>query len=698
MIHKPFFTAQKLQRNVHIIPQSLGLSHIPIHIGGHSFYCVANFTLRKLLTEWCQWSKRYPAQKPDSKTIQNWCQIANRPYLIQEHNQKITTETRNIHIPSIPSEINHRTSLAYMGGLLHESAHLLYTHQKDLKPSQVQYLVEKYWNRMPTWALFENALLKINNLLEDIRIERLLRSNFLNMLVPLSDLQDLILDWEGINDPQKWADSSSKSSVLLACFRDLGLGYETDLGEKALSLYKEHYPLIWEEIHHGTLKALLKKSIEIEDSFDHFELTLEMMIAIKDLMMHSKSPQPSASQTPEYKNVKAHAHRPDQSQGSDQDGKRAHDENHSNHPDPSTIPASENGPVQRMPNSQHAETTDHQSIQQFWSKLGIELIRNPHPHRCEQVQSIAQYENIRSLMELPKNEKRWHPMTTTADKIVPVSKISNHQKYNQLLNENKHIIYQLQTPLRRLLLGLECTYMIHGSPHGKSLSSRKYASTWAAIQQGKKPQNPYQRKSDHLQLSLSASIIIDQSSSMSPNTKELINGVMVLATALHNIHARMEILGFNTSHFTNNVDALPSGSQFHRNYPVTIFKYLEYGQSFIPNKDKLLMIHADGSTPTSDAIQIALSNIAKEKSTHRFIIILTDGHPNQGHQEVINRQIRLAKEFGIYLIGVGLGKGTANVVQQFPYAIYCPKIETLAPELLKCITEILKEHPSQIRR
>ena len=47
-----------------------------------------------------------------------------------------------------------------------------------------------------------------------------------------------------------------------------------------------------------------------------------------------------------------------------------------------------------------------------------------------------------------------------------------------------------------------------------------------------------------------------------------------------------------------------------------------------------------------------------------MIIVLTDGAPNC--RGVVHRQIRLAKEAGVTIVGVGISSGCYQVTHQFP--------------------------------
>ena len=63
------------------------------------------------------------------------------------------------------------------------------------------------------------------------------------------------------------------------------------------------------------------------------------------------------------------------------------------------------------------------------------------------------------------------------------------------------------------------------------------------------------------------------------------------------------------------------------------------------------------------------------------MFVITDGCPDYGHEKVIRRQVRLAKEQGIHVIGVGIGHGAEYVKNLFPDYVWAARVGDL-PKLL----------------
>ena len=91
---------------------------------------------------------------------------------------------------------------------------------------------------------------------------------------------------------------------------------------------------------------------------------------------------------------------------------------------------------------------------------------------------------------------------------------------------------------------------------------------------------------------------------------------------------------------------------FHRHERIVLDVFKDWDESFKQVKHRFSSVQATGSTPLSDGIQFAMQELSNRPERHRIIVVLTDGCPD--NSAVVTRQIRLAREAGITVIGVGI--------------------------------------------
>jgi hypothetical protein len=129
--------------------------------------------------------------------------------------------------------------------------------------------------------------------------------------------------------------------------------------------------------------------------------------------------------------------------------------------------------------------------------------------------------------------------------------------------------------------------------------------------------------------------------------------------------------------------ATPKGSygRYHRFGAIGYDIYKGFNERFRTVRWRFANTRAAGGTPMADGIQYALSALSQRKEAHRFLFVVTDGYPNFSHLPVMNYQIRLAKESGVHVIGVGIGAGAEYVKQTFPDHVWTDKMN-LFPKLL----------------
>jgi hypothetical protein len=103
---------------------------------------------------------------------------------------------------------------------------------------------------------------------------------------------------------------------------------------------------------------------------------------------------------------------------------------------------------------------------------------------------------------------------------------------------------------------------------------------------------------------------------------------------------------------------------------------------------------AVGGTPMADGVQFGLKALCTRTETHRVLFIVTDGQPNPGHLPIMRRQIRLAKEAGIHVVGVGVGQEARYVQKVFPDSVWTAKVSDMPVALISKLNEIIDSRVS----
>ena len=129
------------------------------------------------------------------------------------------------------------------------------------------------------------------------------------------------------------------------------------------------------------------------------------------------------------------------------------------------------------------------------------------------------------------------------------------------------------------------------------------------------------------------------------------------------------------------------GGTFHRVTGVYVDIFKNWHEPFNRVYGRFAKVQATGSTPLEDGIQYALQELSGRPERHRVVLVVTDGCPD--NSAVCLRQIRLAAEAGVHVIGVGISSGCSMVTQLFPEHVVVDKLAQLPQQLLKTLEGIM---------
>ena len=227
---------------------------------GSHFYNMDRWTARAFVAEMCEWASKNTDCVPTHADLKDWVNKANR----------VSVPRREIVIANTPDKLPLRTALGITGGAYHEALHTKYSCRRQITVDEVAPIVLPRWAKVKNWGRLTATLLKWSNLIEDTRIERNGRNEFEGIHNKLSDLQDFIIGMEkqGINDLRSHGGKPGPLSVVLRTFRDVSLGYNTEIQRAALEEYKKDNPEAYALVTNGPLTKYVRVTVALDDKDD----------------------------------------------------------------------------------------------------------------------------------------------------------------------------------------------------------------------------------------------------------------------------------------------------------------------------------------------------------------------------------------------------------------------------------------------
>ena len=289
--------------------------------------------------------------------------------------------------------------------------------------------------------------------------------------------------------------------------------------------------------------------------------------------------------------------------------------------------------------------------------------------------------------KLKKDEAPWRPFDTSRDAaiLVPPSrkgKESDTVDADAILASVKSEVAYLRSRLRTLIRSMEMKGVTRGVAKGRMLSSRYLVETRGSVRDGQKPNRAFDRQGETIDMTMACAVVLDESGSMDHLRIDATRIMMALTEPLDALNAPTLVIGFRDileSYGAHN--PVPDGGTYHRYSPIGYDIFKTFDERFRQVRWRFANTRADGGTPMADGVQFALNALSHRTEAHRFLFVVTDGCPNYGHLQVMNYQIRLAKEAGIHVIGVGIGGGASYVKNVFPDHVWSAKMAEF-PRLL----------------
>ena len=298
--------------------------------------------------------------------------------------------------------------------------------------------------------------------------------------------------------------------------------------------------------------------------------------------------------------------------------------------------------------------------------------------------------------ECLENEQVWRPYHPELDKVVRPR--GDYTRASAMRDEVRTLTAAIRAQFRAKFLAARRPVAFHGVRRGRDLSERRLVDTMIEIKSGVRPTRPDYKIKHGDDCSLAVAVVGDQSGSMwGREAKYAGMAMMAVADAFDSLGSPVMCCGVRDGSRpqwgSGHVDLTsPDGQSIdsHRDYPVKYDVFKDWHESMRTKKvvSRFSAYKATGSTPLSDGVAFALESLSERPERHRVVLVLTDGCPN--NSEVMNRLVRLAREAGIWVIGVGIGYGMGSVRTLYPdKSIVCEDFTTMPRDLVDVLETIV---------
>lgn len=301
----------------------------------------------------------------------------------------------------------------------------------------------------------------------------------------------------------------------------------------------------------------------------------------------------------------------------------------------------------------------------------------------------------RENAQLQQGEKRWKPADTSEDQVkVPRVDDRARRQGKDLTKSVKRECSYLLARLRQMVLGAQDTDIDEGIKKGRALSKRYLADTYISIKDCKRPERAFRRTDELDAPSTAAAVVVDESGSMGNILKEAGMMAAAIAQPMDALGCAVQVHGIRSAYYTN----AQGGPDCHRDYSVIYDVIKDWEEPYRVAEPRFSKLQATGGTPLADGVEFALRGIQEREEDNRIIFVLTDGVPDRNHEPVIKHQLRVCKEQGIHVIGVGIGWGAEYVENLFPDSVYAENVADIPKMLVKKLNEVMQGQKRPARR
>lgn len=297
--------------------------------------------------------------------------------------------------------------------------------------------------------------------------------------------------------------------------------------------------------------------------------------------------------------------------------------------------------------------------------------------------------------EVEVGEQVWRPYNPGMDSVKVVYG-GDEARARALKNKVKKEISYLRSQLRNKFLQARSPRTVHGVRKGRELSERRLVSSVVELRSGRRPTRPDWMRENREDCSLAMAVVLDESGSMGRRlAAAAAAAALSIAVPLDELGAPCLVIGprdagtgydYSSNEEPNATDA-DGNPRFHRFDGVTIDVFKDWDESMRRALPRFSRVQSSGGTPLSDGIQYAMQHISDRPERHRVIGVVTDGWPD--NQRVVKRQIRIAREAGVHIVGIGISSGCEAVKDLFPTHVSVENLSDLPQRMLGVLNAIM---------
>lgn len=726
------------QSHLHSVMAILGDQSPPVYSRGDQFYNCDRWTLRVFTLHMCNWAKANPGKTPNVRDVRAWVTSANGE----------AVPKRFICIANTPDNLPYNTAMALVGGGYHEALHTYWSRRETLDPRELEKEILSRWGKMPDWSKCYGMLQEWSNVIEDIRIERNGCRQFPGIQDKMEHLQDFILDMEAKGFAQVRGHNNSKTrhalSVILGVFRDAGLGYATPRQKEAFEGYLKENPLAVAFVLNGPLTPFLQAAMALgfQEDIACLPLAMDVLIALQDASTdppmeegdsedgqggsgqggsgssQGNPGQDSSGRDSSGQGKASQGEEADQD-GSSQGGSGQGDCSQGEEASPAgpenpwgkDIRDEGNQTVDSKPNTDADQTgkaspggghgfNPNAPAGNDWRDFAAEALKDVakpsglldnNSALSSELQSASKEEIRREGIQ--SGERVWKPYDPGLDQVKLVEpsyqgKSHDSDQAKTLYASVKEEASFLRARLRQIVRAMEMTDTLHGLPKGQRLSGRFLVDSRLSLHNREFPRRAYQATDERLDTSLAAAVVLDQSGSMRGQLRVATQMLCAITEPLDSLGCAVQVSGFRDG---KDGASPPGGFQAYHRYGGIIYDiFKSFEEKLTTVRWRFANTRAEGGTPMADGVQFGLDSLSSRREGHRILFVITDGQPNGGHAEIIKRQIRLAKEAGIHVVGVGIGRDALYVTSVFPDAVHTNTISEMPRMLIQKLNHIIE--------